>query len=110
MDFLTRRRNRRTDAYGGSLENRVRLLRELLEDTREAVGDSMAVALRFATEELLGDEGVTWEDEGCKVIEMLADCRTCGMSMSATGRMTQRRRVSARKGFQEPYVAFVRAW
>ena len=40
MDFLTRRRNRRTDEDGGSLENRVRLLRELLEDTLEAVGGS----------------------------------------------------------------------
>ena len=38
MDFLSRRRNRRTDEYGGSLENRARLLRELLEDTVEAVG------------------------------------------------------------------------
>src|SRR5579871_6085059 len=39
-DFLSRRRNQRTDAYGGSLQNRVRLLREVLEDTREAVGDT----------------------------------------------------------------------
>ena len=29
------------DEYGGSLENRVRLIRELIEDTKEAVGDSM---------------------------------------------------------------------
>jgi dimethylamine/trimethylamine dehydrogenase len=39
--------NRRTDEYGGSLENRTRLLRELIEDTKEAVGDSCAVAVRF---------------------------------------------------------------
>ena len=39
--------NRRTDEYGGSLENRARLLRELIEETKEAVGDTCAVAVRF---------------------------------------------------------------
>ena len=43
MHFLQKRRNHRTDEYGGSLENRVRLLREMIEDTKEAVGDSCAV-------------------------------------------------------------------
>ena len=40
--------NQRNDEYGGSLENRMRLLRELIEETKEAVGDSCAVAVRFA--------------------------------------------------------------
>ena len=40
--------NRRDDAYGGSLENRVRLVRELIEETKEAVGDTCAVAVRFS--------------------------------------------------------------
>jgi dimethylamine/trimethylamine dehydrogenase len=35
--FLSRQTNDRTDNYGGSLENRVRLLREVLIDTKEAV-------------------------------------------------------------------------
>ena len=51
MHFLQQRRNHRSDQYGGSLENRVRLLRELISDTKEAVGDKCAVAVRFATEE-----------------------------------------------------------
>jgi dimethylamine/trimethylamine dehydrogenase len=40
--------NRRTDEYGGSLENRARLLRELIEETKEAVGDTCAIAVRFS--------------------------------------------------------------
>ncbi len=40
--------NQRSDEYGGSLENRVRLIRELLEETKEAVGDRCAVAIRFS--------------------------------------------------------------
>src|SRR6202012_456117 len=47
MHFLQRRKNDRTDEYGGSLENRVRLLREVIEDTRDAVGDRCAVAVRL---------------------------------------------------------------
>ena len=39
MHFLSRRRNLRSDEYGGCLENRVRLLREVLEETKDAVGD-----------------------------------------------------------------------
>ena len=108
MDFLTRRRNRRTDEYGGSLENRARLLRELLEDTRKAVGDTMAVALRFATDELLDDEGVTWQDEGSKVIEMLADLPDLwDVNVSDWVHDSASSRFST-EGFQEPYVAFVK--
>jgi dimethylamine/trimethylamine dehydrogenase len=40
--------NQRTDEYGGSLENRTRLLRELIEETKDAVGDTCAIAVRFS--------------------------------------------------------------
>ena len=56
--FLSRRYNHRTDEYGGALENRVRLLRETLIDTREAVGDTCAVPCRFSMDELLGPDGL----------------------------------------------------
>ncbi len=38
--LLSRQTNWRTDEYGGTLENRVRFLRELIEDTKEAVGET----------------------------------------------------------------------
>ena len=56
--FLSRRYNQRTDEYGGSLENRVRLLKEVLIDTREAVGDTCAVPCRISMDELLGADGL----------------------------------------------------
>ncbi|KAG1700497.1 Trimethylamine dehydrogenase [Nymphon striatum] len=49
--------NTRTDEYGGSLENRVRLVREIIEDTKEAIGDTMAVAVRFSAETNGGYDG-----------------------------------------------------
>jgi dimethylamine/trimethylamine dehydrogenase len=49
-EFLSRSLNERSDEYGGSLENRMRLMRELLDETRSAVGDRCAVAVRFAAD------------------------------------------------------------
>lgn len=57
--FLSRRYNNRTDEYGGSIENRARLLREILEDTREMCAGKAAVACRISVDELLGDDGIT---------------------------------------------------
>ena len=73
MQFLLQRTNRRTDEYGGSLENRVRLLRELLVDTKEAIGDTCAVAIRLCVDELMGAAGITSDGEAQDVIGLLAD-------------------------------------
>jgi dimethylamine/trimethylamine dehydrogenase len=48
--FLSPFYNRRTDLYGGSLENRSRLWLETLEDVREAVGDECAIAVRIGVD------------------------------------------------------------
>jgi dimethylamine/trimethylamine dehydrogenase len=48
--FLSPIDNRRTDEYGGSAANRVRLVRELLTDVKEAVGDKLAVATRWSAD------------------------------------------------------------
>ena len=56
--FLSPLYNDRTDAYGGSLENRARLLREILEDTLEEVDGRAAVACRICVDELYGDAGL----------------------------------------------------
>jgi 2,4-dienoyl-CoA reductase-like NADH-dependent reductase (Old Yellow Enzyme family) len=45
--------NRRTDEYGGSLENRMRVLVETLEATRAGAGDALAVGMRFNCDEML---------------------------------------------------------
>jgi dimethylamine/trimethylamine dehydrogenase len=56
--FLSRRFNDRTDRYGGSLENRARLLREVLEDTLDEVDGRAAVACRLCVDELVGEAGL----------------------------------------------------
>ncbi len=56
--FLSRLTNHRQDEYGGSLENRSRLMRELVEECRDTVGDRCAITLRLSLEELTGDMGL----------------------------------------------------
>ncbi len=46
--------NRRSDSYGDNPENRWRLVRELIEETREAVGETCAVAIRIETDDERG--------------------------------------------------------
>ncbi|OKI86415.1 N-methylproline demethylase [Streptomyces sp. CB02414] len=59
--FLSPRMNRRTDRYGGSLDNRFRFALEVLEAIRTEVGDDYIVGIRMtATENVEG--GVTAED------------------------------------------------
>lgn len=108
IQFISRRYNDRTDEYGGSLENRVRFFRELIEETKEAVGDTCAVAVRFAVDELLGEDGITHQGEGHDVVAILAelpdlwDVNVSGWSNDS---------VSSRfgkEGHQEKYISFVK--
>jgi 2,4-dienoyl-CoA reductase-like NADH-dependent reductase (Old Yellow Enzyme family) len=57
-EFLSPRSNRRSDEYGGSLENRMRFAVEALQAVRAAVGDGIAVGLRLVGDEELGAAGL----------------------------------------------------
>jgi 2,4-dienoyl-CoA reductase-like NADH-dependent reductase (Old Yellow Enzyme family) len=54
--FLSPLSNRRDDAYGGSLENRARLLLEVVRAVRAAVGEELPVLVRFSATD--------WADDG----------------------------------------------
>jgi dimethylamine/trimethylamine dehydrogenase len=68
LQFLSPFYNKRTDEYGGSLENRARFWLETLEVVREAVGEDCAVAVRLCVE-ALGPAGVAL-DEGLGFIRL----------------------------------------
>ena len=108
QQFLERRKNDRIDEYGGSLENRARLLRELIEDTKEAVGDRCAVAVRFAADELIGNAGLTYDGESRDVVEMLAELPDLwDINLSTWPNDSQTSRF-AKEGFQEEYTRWVK--
>jgi dimethylamine/trimethylamine dehydrogenase len=108
IQFILKRYNDRTDEYGGSLENRVRLFRELIEDTKESVGDTCAVAVRFAVDELLGGEGLTHQGEAHDIVAMLAelpDLWDVNISNWSNDSVTSR---FGGEGHQEKYISFVK--
>jgi dimethylamine/trimethylamine dehydrogenase len=68
--FLSPFWNRRTDAYGGSFENRARFWRETIEKVREAVGDDCAIATRLSVDTLQGDTtGYQVGGDGIRFVE-----------------------------------------
>jgi dimethylamine/trimethylamine dehydrogenase len=108
MHFLQSRHNHRSDEYGGSLVNRARLLRELIEDTKEAVGANCAVAVRFAVDEMRGGDGINAESEGREVVAMLAELPDLwDVNVSDWPNDSQTSRFAA-EGYQEAFVRFVK--
>ncbi len=72
--FLSPVTNPRVDEYGGSLVNRMRIVRELLEETREAIGPDRALAIRFPMARAGGDGPPTDElHEMMSLLGPLAD-------------------------------------
>ncbi|MDX8482109.1 FAD-dependent oxidoreductase [Mesorhizobium sp. VK24D] len=70
--FLSTATNQRSDEYGGSLKNRSRLMRELVEEGRDAIGDTCGLTLRLSLDEMIGELGFA-NSEVRDMIEMHAD-------------------------------------
>ena len=107
--FLSPRYNTRSDEYGGSLENRVRLVRELIEETKEAVGETCAVAVRFSVDEKIGVDGEPIQGERRDMLEMLAelpDLWDINISDYSYEMGVSR---FVKEGSLEPYMAFVKS-
>ena len=102
--FISRRYNCRTDEYGGSLENRTRLLREILIDTKEAIGDTCAVPCRLSMDELLGSEGLE-KAEAEDVVGLLAEIPDLWDFCLAGWENDSRTSRFGEEGGHEPYIA-----
>ena len=67
--FLSPYFNKRTDEYGGSLENRCRFAIEVLKSVRKAVGPGFPIEFRLSGSELF-EEGYDLE-EGCRIAQQI---------------------------------------
>jgi mycofactocin system FadH/OYE family oxidoreductase 2 len=85
--FLSRSTNLRTDAYGGSLANRARLLREIIGAIRLAVGRDYVLSVRLCGDELIKD-GITI-DETVDLARMLENDRQIDCINTSIGTATQ---------------------
>jgi dimethylamine/trimethylamine dehydrogenase len=69
--FLSKFYNHRTDAYGGSLDNRMRFLVETLEKMKSTMDGQAAMALRFAVDQFVGPDGLQAWDDSVKIAEKM---------------------------------------
>ena len=67
--FLSPATNRRTDQYGGSLDNRCRLLIEIVAAVRRVIGGSLALGVRICGDELI--EGGTTIDDAVEIARLV---------------------------------------
>ena len=107
--FLSPRTNSRTDEYGGSLENRVRLVREVIEDTKEAVGGDCAVAVRFSADERIGEDGVPVHGERRDMLGLLAELPDLWDINIADYSYEMGVSRFVKEGALEPYMAYVKS-
>ncbi|MDO6966760.1 oxidoreductase [Rhizobium alvei] len=105
--FLSRRYNHRTDEYGGSIENRVRLLREITEETKAAVGDTCAVPIRISVDELLGEGGLE-KAEVEDMIGLIGDLPDLWDVTLAGWENDSRTSRFAEEGVQEPFISGIK--
>lgn len=79
-EFLVTHTNKRTDDWGGSFENRMRLPVEVVRRVREAVGDAFIIIYRLSMIDLVPN-GSTWEE----VVQLAKAIEAAGASIINTG-------------------------
>jgi dimethylamine/trimethylamine dehydrogenase len=108
--FLSPVLNQRGDEYGGSLENRARLTRELLEDALDEAAGECAIAFRYAVDDLVGADGTQAQEEGRAVVELLAGLPDLwDVNVAGWDNDSQTSRFAPDEGYQDDYTAFVKS-
>jgi 2,4-dienoyl-CoA reductase-like NADH-dependent reductase (Old Yellow Enzyme family) len=103
--FLSPLSNHRTDAYGGSLENRSRLLREVIEAVRNVWPESLPVMVRLSATD--------WVDGGWDAAQSVELCRGLGrlgvdLVDVSSGGLVPNVKVPLGPGYQVPFAERIR--
>jgi 2,4-dienoyl-CoA reductase-like NADH-dependent reductase (Old Yellow Enzyme family) len=102
--FLSPLTNQRSDIYGGSLENRARLLVEIVEGIRAEVGEGMPIVIRFSATDYV--EG-GWDE--AQTAEVAAMCAAAGADLFdiSTGGLVTGVTIPVGPGYQVPIAEYV---
>lgn len=102
--FLSPLSNHRTDAYGGSLENRARLVLEVISGVRAEVGESVPLFVRFSATDWA--EG-GWNKEDTKTVAHWAVEASADLFDISSGGLMHGVDIPLSKGYQVPLAAHV---
>ncbi|MHC3816943.1 NADH:flavin oxidoreductase/NADH oxidase [Streptomyces sp. DT9] len=110
--FLSPHSNRRTDEYGGSYENRVRLALQVVDAVREVWPEDLPVFFRVSATDWLtenaDDEREGWTAD--ETVRLAAELRDHGVDLLdvSTGGNAPRARIAAGPGYQVPFAERVK--
>ncbi|MEU2731866.1 NADH:flavin oxidoreductase/NADH oxidase [Streptomyces griseoviridis] len=106
-EFLSPHSNHRTDAYGGSWENRTRFALEVVDAVREVWPDDKPLFFRISASDWLDDAGWTPDD----TVRFAAELHAHGIDLLdvSTGGNASGVRIPVGPGYQVPFAARVKA-
>jgi 2,4-dienoyl-CoA reductase-like NADH-dependent reductase (Old Yellow Enzyme family) len=104
--FLSPLSNHRDDAYGGSLDNRMRLPLEVLDAVRAAVPANVPVWMRVSATDWV-DGG--WDLDSTIAFARAAKARGCAAMHVSSGGVSSAQRIELRPGYQVPLARRVKA-
>lgn len=104
-EFLSPLSNRRTDAYGGSLENRMRLVLQVFDAVKAAVPGSMALGIRISATDWV--EG-GWDLEQSLVLAKALDVRGCHFIHVSSGGLHPAQKIAVGPGYQLPFAEAIK--
>lgn len=107
--FLSPASNKRTDEYGGSFENRIRLTLEVVDLARRTMPDSMPLFLRVSATDWLEESDIEgWTvDQTVKLAEILAERGVDVLDVSSGG-LHEKQKIKGGPGYQEPFAKAVK--
>lgn len=103
--FLSPLSNQRTDEYGGSLENRLRLLLRVFDAVRTALPEHVSVGVRISATDWV--EG-GWDLEQSIALARELDARGCHFIHVSSGGLDPRQQIAIGPGYQVPFAAAIR--
>jgi 2,4-dienoyl-CoA reductase-like NADH-dependent reductase (Old Yellow Enzyme family) len=104
--FLSPIANRRTDEYGGSLENRMRFPLEVFDAVRAAFPPEKPVWMRISATDWVADG---WDIEGTVALSKALKARGCAAIHVTTGGVSPLQAIKLGPGYQVPYAQRVKA-
>lgn len=105
--FLSPLSNQRADAWGGSLENRARLLLDIVREVRSSVGEDVPIFVRVSATDWLEPEGLIL-DESVTVAGWVREAGGDVMDVSTGGNITGAT-IPVGPGYQVPHASAIKS-
>jgi 2,4-dienoyl-CoA reductase-like NADH-dependent reductase (Old Yellow Enzyme family) len=105
-EFLSPLSNRRTDAYGGSLENRLRFPLEVFDAVRQAFPAERPVWVRLSASDWVTDG---WDIEGSVAYARALEARGCAAIHVSSGGLSPLQQIPTAPGYQVSFAKRIKA-